>query len=96
MRRVHFKTPGPMKWLIIKESRLEDTGLLIYKKKFQYSVTVGWSVGEVPTDAGFGSHVSLHTGGTVMTMFSGTMFVTSFCAVSRWCRGNITPSLLEN
>lgn len=41
MRRVHFKTPGPMKWLIIKESRLEDTDLLIYKKKFQCSVTLG-------------------------------------------------------
>lgn len=53
-------------------------------------------MGEVSADAGFGSHVSLHTGGMVMTMFSGRMFVTSFCTVSRWCQGNITPSLLEN
>ena len=45
MRRVHFKTPGPMKWLIIKESRLEDTGLLIYKKKIPVFSNCGMECG---------------------------------------------------
>lgn len=72
MRCVLFRTPGAVKWLLIKESRLEDFDLFLYIEKKQQQTkqaknqilvfnNFGMKFGEVS------SNVSLHTGGIVIT-----------------------------
>lgn len=58
MRCVHFKAPGAVKWLIITESRLEDTDLL-YKKQILIFSNFGVKLGDVCANAIYSVAVSV-------------------------------------